>query len=92
MSSQAMIAPPEPSGTILGLICAPSAGEAGIPFGRLRGENRYEPLPDGRIRVSKRVEVHGPFGPLFHLIWESKMRADMHKSFAALEAEARRRG
>jgi hypothetical protein len=68
------------------------ASEAGIPFGRLRGENRYQPLGDGRIRVSKRVEVHGPFGPLFHLIWEKKMRADMHKSFSALEDEARRRG
>ena len=67
------------------------ASEAGIPFGRLRGENRYEPLCDGRIKVSKRVEVRGPFGSLFHLIWEKKMRADMHKSFAALEAEARRR-
>ncbi len=41
--------------------------------------------------MSKRVEVHGPFGPLLHLIWEKKMRADMHKSFAALEAEVRRR-
>ncbi len=67
------------------------ASEAGIPFGHLRGENRYEPLGDGRIKVSKRVEVHGPFGPLFHLIWEKKMRADVHKSFVALEAEARRR-
>jgi hypothetical protein len=31
------------------------ANEAGIPFGRLRGENRYQPLADGKIRVSKRV-------------------------------------
>jgi hypothetical protein len=46
----------------------------------------------GRSGSAKRVEVHGPFGPLFHLIWKSRMRADMHKSLAALEAEARRRG
>ncbi len=39
----------------------------------------------------KRVEVHGPFGPPLHLIWEKKVRADMNKSFATLEAEARRR-
>lgn len=65
--------------------------EAGIPFGHLRDENRYQPLGDGRIKVSKRVELRGPFGPLLHLIWEKEMRADMHKSFAALEAEARRR-
>ncbi|HWM98023.1 MAG TPA: hypothetical protein VNO54_13290 [Streptosporangiaceae bacterium] len=50
------------------------ASGAGIPFGRLRGENRYEPLADRRIRVSKRVEVHRPFGPLFHLIWEKRVR------------------
>ena len=68
------------------------ASEAGIPFGWLRGENRHEPLAGGKIRVSKRVEVHGPFGPLFHPIWEFRMRADMHMSFAALEAEAARRG
>jgi hypothetical protein len=68
------------------------ASQAGLPFGQIRGENRFEPLGDGRIKVSKRVEIHGPFGPLFHLIWEKHMRADMHKTFAALEAEARRRG
>ena len=68
------------------------ASEAGIPFGGLRGENRYQSLADGKIRVSKRVEVHGPFGPLFYLFWEKGMRADMPKSFAAPEAEARRRG
>jgi hypothetical protein len=31
------------------------ASEAGVLFGRLRGENRYQPLADGKIRVSKRV-------------------------------------
>ena len=39
------------------------ASEAGIPFGRLRGENRYEPFGDGGIKASERVEVHRPFGP-----------------------------
>jgi len=38
------------------------ASEAGIPFGRLLGENRYAQLADGKIGVSKQVEVHGPFG------------------------------
>lgn len=78
------------------------AARAGLPFGHLRGENRYEPAGEGKaggsggtalpgkIKVSKRVEVHGPFGPLFHLIWEKRMRADMHKSFAALETEAQK--
>lgn len=65
---------------------------AGIPFGHLRLENRYDPAGDGMVRVSKRVEVHGPFGPLFHLIWEKNMRKGMRQTFAALETEARRRG
>ena len=68
------------------------ASRAGIPFGHLRGVNRYEPASDGRVKVSKLFEVHGPFTPLFRLVWEKKVRADMHKTFAALEAEARRRG
>src|SRR6202034_445509 len=46
------------------------SAKAGIPFGSLRGENRYQPVADGKIKVSKRVEISGPFGPLFHLIWE----------------------
>ena len=68
------------------------ASKAGIPFGHLHGVNRYEPAGDGTIKVSKTVEVHGPFGPLFHWIWEKKMRADMSRTFAALAAEARQRG
>lgn len=68
------------------------SARAGIPFGSLRGENRYEPAGDGKVKVSKRVEIHGPFGPVFHLIWEKRMRRDMLKTFAALEAEAARRG
>ena len=68
------------------------ATRAGIPFGHLLLENRYEAADDGQVRVSKTVAVHGPFGPLFHLVWEKNMRADMRKTFAALEAEARRRG
>ncbi len=65
--------------------------EAGIPFGKLRGHRTYEPLGDGTVRVAEMVEVHGPFGPLFHWIWEKAMRADMPHTFAALEAEAARR-
>ncbi|MCU1647350.1 MAG: hypothetical protein JWN03_7625 [Nocardia sp.] len=66
--------------------------EAGIPFGKLRGQRTYEALGDGTLRVSERVEVHGPFGPLFKLIWAKAMRADMPLTFAALEKEALQRG
>ncbi len=68
------------------------SARAGIPFGSLRGVNRYEPLGDGRVRVSKVFEVHGPFAPIFRLIWEKAVRSDMHLTFQALQAEAQRRG
>jgi Polyketide cyclase / dehydrase and lipid transport len=68
------------------------SARAGIPFGSLRGVNRYEPLGDGRVRVSKVFEVHGPFAPIFRLIWEKGVRADMRLTFTALQAEAQRRG
>ena len=35
----------------------------------------------------ERVEVHGPFGPLFRLTGESRMRADLQKSSVTMEAE-----
>lgn len=50
------------------------------------------PLGDGRIRVSKVFEVHGPVAPIFRLIWENGVRYDMLLTFRALEAEAQRRG
>jgi hypothetical protein len=68
------------------------SARAGIPFGSLRGVNRFQPLGDGRVRVSKAFEVHGPFAPIFRLIWERGVRSDMRLSFKALEAEAQRRG
>lgn len=67
------------------------SARAGIPFGSLRGVNRYEPLGDGRVRVSKVFEVHGPFGPVFRLIWEKAVRTDMRLTFEALQSEAQRR-
>ncbi len=68
------------------------SARAGIPFGSLRGVNRYESLGDGRVRVSKVFEVHGPFAPIFRLIWEKGVRADMRLTFTALQAEAQQRG
>ena len=67
------------------------SARAGIPFGSLRGVNRCEPLGDSQVRVSKAFEVHGPFAPVFRLIWEKGVRADMRLTFRALETEARRR-
>ncbi|MFI6172795.1 SRPBCC family protein [Nocardia sp. NPDC051052] len=65
--------------------------EAGIPFGKIRGHYTYTPVGEGAVRVVKRMEIHGPFRPIFRLIWEKGIRSDMHLSFAALEQEAQRR-
>ena len=67
------------------------AARAGIPFGSLRGVNRYEPLGDGRVRVSKVFDARGPFGPIFRVVWEKRVRSDMRLTFEALQAEAERR-
>ncbi|WP_214322336.1 SRPBCC family protein [Nonomuraea sediminis] len=68
------------------------ASQAGIPFGKFCGVNRYEPVGDGKVKVSKHIEIHGPFAPIFRLIWERAIRADLQRTFAALEVEAARRG
>ena len=57
------------------------ASEDGIPFGRLRGENRYQPLADQEITSASQSRCTG-----------RSVRAGRYKSFAAPEAEARRRG
>src|SRR5690348_3423225 len=67
------------------------AARAGIPSGSLLGVNRLQPLGVGGVRVSKVFEVHGPFAPIFRLIWEKGVRSDMCLTFTALEAEAQRR-
>ena len=83
-----------PAGTFTIIAVEPErmwSAQAAIPFGHLRGVSRYQPLGGGRVRVSKTFEVHGPFAPVFRLIWEKGVRADMHLTFQALQAEARRR-
>ncbi|WP_170131440.1 SRPBCC family protein [Quadrisphaera granulorum] len=64
------------------------SSQAAIPFGRLVGTRRYEQIDANHVRLVERVEVHGPFAPLFRLIWEKGMRRDMPLTFAALEREA----
>jgi hypothetical protein len=63
----------------------------GLPFGKLCGGTYFDDLGDGRIEVTKRMQIHGPFWPVFRLIWERGVRHDMLATFAALEAEAARR-
>jgi hypothetical protein len=57
------------------------ANEAGIPFGRLRDENRYQPLADGKIRVGKRAGGTGRSVRMPSDLEKGKgMRAGMHKA------------
>jgi hypothetical protein len=63
-----------------------------MPFGKMLIINRYRPAGPGRVDVSRRVEVHGAFAPIFRLVWAKEFQKDTRITFQALEQEARRRG
>ena len=56
-----------------------------------RLDGPFEPFAEGKLRCVKTVQVFGPLVPLFRLYFGRRMRADMHKTFAALERKAARR-
>ena len=55
-----------------------------MPGGTVVFDHTLEPAGDGRVRVVKRVEVHGGSGPLLRL-FVPKMRRDINQSLCALE-------
>lgn len=57
--------------------------ECPAPFGKLIFDHLIEPLGEGRVRVVKKVEVQGGFGPLLRL-FSPKMRRDITASLANL--------
>jgi uncharacterized protein YndB with AHSA1/START domain len=58
--------------------------ECPVPLGnKVIFEHLLEPLAGGRVRVVKRVEVQGGFGPLLRL-FAPRMRRDTAESLAAL--------
>jgi uncharacterized protein YndB with AHSA1/START domain len=59
--------------------------ECPLPFGKVVFDHFIEPQAGGRVKVTKSVEVHGGFGPLFKLMFATKMRNDIDRSFVALE-------
>jgi hypothetical protein len=67
------------------------ASECGLPGGKITGLNTFEPRGDGKLRCVKTVRVYGPLAPLFRFYFGRRMRADMLKTFTALEREAARR-
>lgn len=58
--------------------------ECPVPFGKVLFDHLLEPIADGRVRVVKRVEVQGGFGPLFRLL-APKIRREIAESLVALE-------
>jgi len=62
-----------------------------MPLGKMLIINRYQPQGDGRLAVSRRVEVYGAFAGVFRRRWADAFRADTQSTFQALEKEAQRR-
>jgi uncharacterized protein YndB with AHSA1/START domain len=63
-----------------------------LPGGSLVNDHILAQTGDGEVTVTKRYDVTGPLGLLFRLYYGPKVRRAMPASFAALEAEAARRG
>lgn len=66
------------------------ASECALPGGSLTGYNEFTDLGEGRVRCAKTVEVRGPLVPLFRLWFGRRIRADLFRTFAALQAETAR--
>lgn len=64
------------------------ASECALAGGKITGRNEFSDLGDGTVRCTKVVDVHGPLVPLFRLWFGRRMRADMLRTFAALEKAA----
>jgi uncharacterized protein YndB with AHSA1/START domain len=60
--------------------------ECPMPLGKVVFDHSLEPLDAGRVRVIKRVEVQGGFGPLLRLL-TPKMRREITESLTALERQ-----
>ncbi|MFF6996472.1 SRPBCC family protein [Streptomyces sp. NPDC008313] len=65
--------------------------ESPMPGGKMLIINTYRADGPGRVAVHRRVEVHGPFTPVFRLFWAKAFQGDTRVTFQALEQEARRR-
>ena len=61
----------------------PGKTECPVPLGKAVFD-RLEPVAGGRVRVVKRVEAQGGFGPLLKL-FAPRMRRDIADSLVALE-------
>jgi hypothetical protein len=58
--------------------------ECPVPLGKVVFDHLIEPADAGSIRVTKSVEVFGGFGPLFRLMFATRMRREITESLEAL--------
>ncbi|MEV5432355.1 SRPBCC family protein [Streptomyces sp. NPDC052701] len=65
--------------------------ESPMPGGKMLIINAYREAGPDRVEVSRRVEVYGPFTPVFRLFWAKAFQGDTRSTFEALGQEARRR-
>ena len=65
------------------------SSECPLPGGKLSGTTVYEPLPAGKLRCAKVIRVTGPLTILFRLYFGRRIRADMDRTWAALEVAAK---
>jgi hypothetical protein len=62
-----------------------------LPAGKMLITNSCVSAGPGQVVVSRRVEVRGPFAPVFRKVWARAFQADTRVTFGALEDEVRRR-
>jgi uncharacterized protein YndB with AHSA1/START domain len=67
-------------------------GESPLPGGKLIIDHFLEPAGDGKVKVAKRYQVHGPLTVVFRLYFGPRVRKSISATLAALEQEALRRG
>ena len=59
--------------------------ECPVPLGKAVFDHVIEPLPGGRVRVAKSVDVRGGFAALFRLVVAPRMRRDIDAAFVSLQ-------
>lgn len=62
--------------------------EHALPGGKLVIEHWLTALEDGRTRVGKRFDVHGPMSLVYRLFLAGRIRRSLPDAFAALQRDA----
>ncbi|BFV56577.1 hypothetical protein KCMC57_up16810 [Kitasatospora sp. CMC57] len=65
--------------------------ESPMPLGKMLIINRYEQAGPGLVKLSRRVEVHGGFAPVYGFFWAKAFQADTRATFEELGREIKLR-